>query len=182
VTVLDLDEAKQHLNISDTKHDAELVGIIAAAEAAIANRVGPLEPTDVFARVAGGTMLVLPTMPVVSITTVTPYGGAVLDPSTYFLDPVAGTLASAYGQRYASYYPLPYYDIVYVAGRAECPDDLLLAVKELVRHLWGTQRGGSQRPGSQQSDAMSNTLPGAAYAFPFRVEQLLASHEMPVIG
>jgi hypothetical protein len=69
--------------------------------------------------------------------------------------------------------------VVYLAGRSTVPDDLLFAVKELVRHLWTTQRGGATRPGSQQSDAMSNTLPGAAYVFPFRVEQLLAPHEQP---
>jgi hypothetical protein len=62
-------------------------------------------------------------------------------------------------------------------GYVALPADLVLAAKEMVRHLWLTQRGsGVQRPGSRPSDTLSNTLPGAAYTLPFRVEQLLAPY------
>jgi hypothetical protein len=69
--------------------------------------------------------------------------------------------------------------VVYSAGRASCPADLLLAVRELVRHIWETQRGGTRRPGSSASSETANTIAGAAYLFPFRVEQLLAPYIQP---
>jgi hypothetical protein len=174
MSVLSLDDAKTHLNVTTSANDAELTSIIDAAEAAITARVGPLEPTVVTARVPGGSSLVLPVIPAISLTSITPYGGTALTlDASYYLDVEAGTVT--YAMHYLFGYT--YYDVVYVAGRTTCPPDLLLAVKELVRHLWKTQRGGMQLPGSQPSDALSTTLPGSAYTFPIRVEQLIAPHE-----
>jgi hypothetical protein len=45
MTVLSLEEAQEHLNMSSDDDAAELFGIIEAAEAAVSKRVGPLEPT-----------------------------------------------------------------------------------------------------------------------------------------
>jgi hypothetical protein len=56
---------------------------------------------------------------------------------------------------------------------------LLMAVKELVRHMWQTQRGPTRRPGSQPSESAANTVPGAAYLLPFRVSELIAPHLQP---
>lgn len=176
MAALDLPSAKSHLNITASTNDAEIVATIAAAEAAISRHVGPLEPVDKTSRVDGYTsMLMLPVVPVVSLTSVTPVAGTALTVGDLFLDTEAGLIAYNAGGSFGA----RAYDVVYVAGRAECPDDLLMAVKELVRHMWTTQRGGSQRPGSQPSDALSNSLPGSAYTFPFRVQQLLAPHERP---
>lgn len=173
MATLSLSEAKTHLNISSSSNDAEIELVIAAAEAAIAKRVGPLASTNVTVRVEGGWSLVLPVIPAISLTTVTPVGGSAL--TGLHLDAAAGVVTYDSGAGF----PARYYDVVYVAGRAECPDDLLMAVKELVRHMWTTQRGGTQRPGSQPSEALSNSLPGSAYAFPFRVEQLISPHTQP---
>jgi hypothetical protein len=148
--------------------------VIASAEAALAKRVGPLGPESVTARVEGGGALILPRTPAVSVTSVTPLGGDAIT-SGLHLDQAAATVTYDTGAAF----PPGYYDVVYEAGRAACPDDLLMALKELVRHMWSTQRGGSQRPGSQASNELSNSLPGSAYAFPFRVEQLLAPHTQP---
>lgn len=171
MTTLSLPEAKSHLNITKGDNDAEITMTIMAAEAAIAKRVGPLSTVTRTVRVDGGVALVLPVTPAVSLTSVTPVGGGTALTGLH-LDTVGGVVTQDSGAGF----PARYYDVVYVAGRAACPDDLLMAVKELVRHMWTTQRGGSQRPGSQPSDALSNSLPGSAYAFPFRVEQLLTPH------
>lgn len=179
MSVLSLTDAKSHLNISGVTHDDELEAMIDAAEAAIALRVGPLEGVSVTERVAGGSRaLVVNRLPVVTLSSVTPVGGSALDTDDLTLSP-AGVVTYAasdtcFGERS--------YDVVYVAGRATCPADLMMAVKELVRHMWDTQRGGARRPGSPQSEAASNTLPGAAYLFPFRVEQLIAPHELSTVG
>jgi hypothetical protein len=52
----------------------------------------------------------------------------------------------------------------------------LMAIRELVRHLWRTQRGPTRRPGSEPSESVSNTVPGAAYVLPFRVVELITPH------
>lgn len=174
VSVLTLAEAKTHLNITATTHDAELQDVIDAAEAVISKRVGPLQATVRTARVqGGGTRLVLPEYPVTSLTTVTPADSDALTVGDLSLDSAAGVVTYTSGARFGA----RWYDVAYSAGRATCPDDLLMAVKELVRHMWDTQRGPARRPGSTASDVASNTLPGAGYLLPFRVSELIAPHE-----
>jgi uncharacterized phiE125 gp8 family phage protein len=176
VAALTRDEVKKHLNITGTGNDDELDEFTARAEAAIEKRCGPLVATTVSSRVRGGaSILPLPKTPVVSLTSITPLDGTALTVADYIVSPggnVEGKTGVTFGSRW--------YDVVYKAGHAatvpDVPADLKLAALELVRHLWDTQRGGTARPGSRPSDAMSNTIPGAAYLFPFRVEQLLTPY------
>lgn len=172
MAVVSLPEVKSYLNIASNVHDDELPGMIEAAQAAIAQRVGPLEPVEVTANLSGGSALALPVYPILSLTSVTSAGNTIAH-AGFTIDSGAGLVSNAAGGFLLS---TPY-TVTYMAGRNPCPPDLVLAVKELVRHLWMTQRGPTGRPGSAQSDAASNTVPGAAYIFPFRVEQLLAPHE-----
>lgn len=177
MSVLDLDDAKAYLRIDADKYNDELQATIDAAEAAISRRVGPLEPTPVTSTVLGGyRVLVLPAYPVVSVTSVTASNGSTVDVADLFVDET-GVLSKAF-DRFTS----GTYTVAYVAGRSTCPDDLLIAVKELVRHLWQASQRGNGRPGSPQSDNTANTVPGAAYLFPFRVEQLLAPHVSPRVA
>lgn len=172
MSVVDLDKLKAHLNIDRADDDGKLQTFLDAAEAAIAEKCGPLAPTPVTAKVyASGGAFVLDVVPVVSLTSLTPTGGTAYDASTLDVDLGAGIISQRSGS-----FPASGHDIVYVAGRATCPDDLVLAVLELARHMWETQRGPTRRPGGTTSDAASNTIPGAAYLFPFRVEQLIAPH------
>lgn len=174
MSALRLSDAKDHLNIKGSQHDGELLALIDAAEAAIAERVGPLEVTTVTAQVrGGGSSLVLPVAPVVQLTSVTGQDGSTVTVAGLRVGFDAGVVTADAG------FPATSYDVVYQAGRAELPDDLLLAVKELVRHLWSTQRGPTRRPGAPASEETANTVPGAAYLFPFRVEQLLSPHAQP---
>lgn len=176
MSVVALAEVKTHLNLTVSTHDAEVQSFIDAAEAAIGERVGPLVSTTTTARVRGDSRsLVLPLAPAVSLTSVTPADSTALTLSDLYLDGAAAIVRYESGGMFSA----RHYDVVYEAGRATCPADLKLAVKELVRHLWTTQRGPTARPGSRESEAASNTLPGAAYVFPFRVEQLIAPHEQP---
>lgn len=173
MSTLPLAVAKTHLNVTGTTHDGEIQDTIDEAEAAIAERVGPLVSTPTTVRVRGvSDALVLPVIPAISLTSVTPVDGAALTLADLYLDTEAGVVTYDSGGSFSA----RAYDVVYNAGRSSCPDDLLRAIKELVRHLWITQRGPTGRPGSGTSDAAANTIPGAAYIFPFRVEQLLTPH------
>lgn len=174
MAVLELPTAKAYLNITNATSDDVLRGIIAAAEAAITMRCGPLEPVEVTARVVhSGGDFTLNRLPVASLTTVTPDGGAAMSLTGLYADPASGVVTGLGAGTYS---------VVYQAGRATCPADLLLAVKELVRHLWDTQRGPSRRPGSTASEITANTVPGAAYLLPFRVSELIAPHLQPGIA
>lgn len=174
MSVLTLDLAKTHLNIAGNQNDTELQTFIDAAEAAIATRVGPLEAGSVTRQVrGGGTALVLPVTPAIDLTSVTPLGDTALTLSDLSLDTTTGMVT--YKATHQVFWA-PRYEVVYQAGRASVPADLMLAVKELLRHLWATQRGGANRPGSKPSETLANTLPGSAYTLPNRVEQLLVPH------
>jgi hypothetical protein len=175
MSVLTLALAKKHLNIpaATLDHDAELQTFIDAAEAGLAQRVGPLEATATTQRVqGGGNQLILDTLPVISLTSVTPVGGSALTVGELMAAPggvVEYTAGGSFTDRW--------YDVVYSAGRSSLPADLLMAVKALVDHLWGTQRGPGRRPGASTETA--NTLIGAAYLYTFRISEQIAPHIQP---
>ncbi|WP_028657102.1 phage gp6-like head-tail connector protein [Nocardioides sp. J54] len=171
MSVLTAEQAKSHLNIT-ADVDAQLQVFIDAAEAAIVAKCGPLAPTEVTERAtARDGMLTLATPPAISLTSLTPAsGGTALAADILSLDRPSGVV---YGV------PDGTYVVVYQAGRAAVPADLLMGVKELVRHLWDTQRGPSRRPGATTSEITANTIPGAAYMMPFRVAELIAPHMQP---
>jgi uncharacterized phiE125 gp8 family phage protein len=164
VAVLTLNEAKAHLNITSTTQDDELQTFMAAAEAAIERRVGPLVATSVTSRVAGGGELVLPFYPVLSVTAIADRDGNAVSVSDVYADSI-GVVTGTYG------FPSLAYDVTYQAGHAataaDVPADLRLAILEMVRHLWESQR----RSRGQVTD-----VPGSAHAFPYRVEELLAPY------
>jgi hypothetical protein len=177
VSVLTLTAAKDHLNIPTSESDAEIQSFVDSAEAAVTVRVGPLEPVSTTARVAGGgQILLLPVTPAVALTSVTPADGTALSVADLYLDQGAGTVAYTNGSPFFAYW----YDVVYDAGRAQCPPDLLLAVKELLRDLWTTQRGkGGQLSTAASQLPPAGTFPGASLQFRPRVEALLAPHISP---
>lgn len=172
MSVLLLADAKTHLNITGTTPDVELQAVIDSAEAAIVKKCGPLASTATSVRVRGCThMLALPVMPAISLTSVTPRDGSALTLSDLYLNTASAVVTYNDGSRF----PATYYDVVYSAGRTTCPDDLLFAVKELVRHLWQTQRGLTARTLPSEDGAAS----GAGYLLPNRVLTLIGPHTQP---
>jgi uncharacterized phiE125 gp8 family phage protein len=175
MTVLTLDEIKEHLNITDSTYDDELTGFIEAAEAIIAERVGPLEETTFTSTVdSSDGRLILPAKPVISITSITlisPARGSALGFSygatDLHLNRQSGEVTTSTGYGLVA----GRYEVVYEAGLTVLPASLRLAVKEMVRHLWKSQRGGSQRPGSTDQAA----APG--YLIPYHVQGLLQPHQ-----
>ena len=171
MSVLTLAEAKKHLNVTSTNEDDEIQATIDAAEATIAKRVGPLSATTVTRVVTSdGGRLVLPVTPAISLTSIAAvYGGSTVDVAGLQLDLAAGVVSSYTPSAY-SFSPVAY-TVTYQAGRTTLPDDLLYAVKELVRHLWRTQRGPTARPGQAPGDA-----PAPSYLIPYAVAELLEPH------
>lgn len=173
MSVLSVADAKTYLNITAAGTDDEVQVFIDSAESVIARHVGPLAATEVTVRVRPtGTRLAVPTVPAVSLTSVTPADGSPLNPSDLYLDAAAGVVTYNSGAVFGA----RYYTVVYSAGRtvnASTNPDLYLAVKELVRHLWATQRGTGARSGGAE------IVPGAAYTLPNRVLELLAPHLSP---
>lgn len=149
MSVLALPVAKIHLNITGDGVDEELQEVIDSAEASIAELCGPLTSVEKTERVRGGCRgLVLRHTPVVSITSVTPVGGsAYADVSDAVLD--VDLSAGVIEWNSGALWPSGRYDVVYQAGRSSVPEDLMMGVKELVRHLWAPQRGAhTRRPGT----------------------------------
>ncbi|MCB9415384.1 MAG: hypothetical protein H6526_08870 [Actinobacteria bacterium] len=170
MTTLTLADVKPYLGQSQNINDAEVQVFIAAAESAVEQRVGPLviaEQTSVV-RGSGTCDLALPVCPVASATSVTGKSGSTV--AVDWISERAGVL------HFESALSEDYYTVVYNAGwaasAASVPADLLLAVKELVRHLYRTQRGPVPAQGGQEPA-------GAAYAFPNRVLQLLQPYMSP---
>jgi hypothetical protein len=103
---------------------------------------------------------------VISLTSVTDVAGSTL--TTSDLHVTADGVVS-WGLVLGGWFGSPWYTVVYQAGRATLPDDLKLAVLEMVRHKWTV----SQRaPGSASADM----IPGGAYSFPYSVNELIAPH------
>lgn len=126
-------QAGEHLGLPSERH-SQLQGDVAAAEAAVAHLVGPLELQEpVTEHLTGHTVLVLPAAPVHEVTLVRRAGVTI---SPHRLDKAAGLVYLSGG------YPGDY-EVTYTAGRAEVPADLILAIKEAVRHLWEARNGGS---------------------------------------
>jgi hypothetical protein len=173
MSVVLLADVKTHLNITDVTYDAELQSMIDSAEATIVRKCGPLAPTATTRRVYGGSFLIVEITPAISLTSVTPATASPISVSLLHLEPT-GIITYNSGQMFTD----RYYDVAYSAGRTTCPADLALAVKELVRHLWDTQRGPTRRPGSEssQSAVLTQRQPGAGYLLPFRVLELIAPH------
>lgn len=173
MSALDLADAKIHLNLSGTTHDDELQSTIDEAEGLIARRCGPLEAVSTSERVRGyGSALALSTVPVVSVIAVTSLEGDVVDTDDLWLDEDSGLVTFTDG---TEGFPSRLYDVEYEAGRSEIPADLLRAVKELVKHLWRTQRGSSSKPGGGAGES-----PAPTYLLPYAVAELLEPYDRPM--
>lgn len=177
MSVLDREAVKASLKIRTDQSDDDLDAILEAAQAAIEQRTGPLEPTEVtqlLTDTCGASTLVLQVTPVISLTSVTPAGGTAFELSTLHVDADSGVVRLLSGGTFGA----SSNTVIYQAGRETCPADLRLAVSELVRHMWRAFRGSGQVGGATSTE-VANTVPGSEQALPTRVEQLLIPHQLP---
>lgn len=186
---ISLADAKRHLVKTDTTDDGELAGFISAACSMIVDRIGPVSPSSrtdtVHVRHWRANTIVLDASPVVSVTSVTVRGATPVtipeaDPDEgvdgWELDAGAGVLT------HTRRWPHGTIQIAYRAGRTPLPGNIRLAALELTSHMWRSMKlnatGG--RPGLSGVDEV--VMPGAAYALPFRVRELLGLGAQPTAG
>jgi len=169
-----LTDLKAELNITSSNDDLELDDTLDRAIAILSKRVGPLSPTIVTDEIhTGPGPIVLNKTPVQSITVATSSAVAVADLD---LDAESGVLYGSFGAAPRGV------KVTYVAGYDDVPEDLALAVLELARHLWKTQRGGGSVRPSFPGDDQSDAPPAAGYLLPYRVESLIEPYRMRVIA
>lgn len=173
-----LADLKTHLNITGTRDDDELAGMLAAAIEVVEGIVGPLSVRSVTETHYGvnGPVLILRQRPVGPVTAVAtrgawgPYTPGVL--ADYTLDEAAGLLRSTAGYRFAGDVT-----VTYPVGHAVVPYSVGLAVLIIAAHLWETQRGTSPSAlALQQADTDVPFTPGQSYAIPNRASELLAPY------
>lgn len=183
-TSVSLNELKQHLNmsLSKTTHDEELRRFLAAAETAISHVTGPLTPTPTVEKHHGGAATIILRHPrAVALTSLAYSDGTTTSLDDFDLDTETGIVHWGCGT--AGSFPSGVRNVTvsYTAGFSEIPTDLKHAVKELVRHLWETQRGAVTRPGFTDSED-SAVLAGAFSSLPERVQQLIQPYAIPTVA
>lgn len=172
--IISLLDAKRHLNqdLTKTTSDEELRTHIEAATSVVEDVVGPVVVRTYSEIDRGGTALCLSHCPVVSLTTVAAVltGGAGYEVADLDVDTETGVVRRLDGGSFCG--PLR---VTYKAGRAVIPPNISQAAREIVRHMWDTQRGHTgARPGFGEEEFVST---GSGYTVPRRVVELLAPHK-----
>ncbi len=186
-SILSLAEGKLHLTGGDiskwTADDDELRNFLAAVTEAVESKVGPCVRRTVTQRVAAssGCQIVLTQAPVISVTSVTSVwaGGPSWTGASLVLDTDAGIVTTQLGAVPFYYGP---WDVVHTVGRVIVAERYIHASKELLRHLWETQRGQLESgPLSVSSGETFTTSAGWAFSIPNRVLEMLADDMTPAI-
>lgn len=184
-SVLSLAEAKAHLSggttATWTADDDELRNFLQAVTEAVESKIGPCVRHAVTQRVSDGCyQLVLAQRPVISVTSVQSVwtGGPNWTGSSLIVDTEAAIVMTQLGAIPFYYGP---WDVVYTAGRAVVPERIIHAAKELLRHLWETQRGQLQAQVFSDAGESFTTSSGWAFSIPNRVLELLADDMTPAV-
>lgn len=171
--IIGLDDTKEHLNLdlTDTTYDAELLAFLDAATPVVEDIVGPVVARSRTEVHDGGEYLVLNHSPVISVATLVPVhtGGTTYSPATLDVDTATGIVRRLDGGRFVG--PLR---VTYVPGRRVVPPNIIHGTKEIIRHMWDTQRGRlGSRPGLGDDEYVTTS---SGYTVPRRAMELLAPH------
>lgn len=169
IGIVSLTELRGFLRKSETASDEELRRFALLSTELAEEYLGrTLRRRTVVETYDGGRCEIpLLTTPVLAITSVT-VSGATVDPTQYRPDLVAGILthrgAGFGGGRL---------DVVvtYTAGPTRSLARYGQGVREIARHVWDTQRGGSQLP--RQGGAGDDWVSSMGYSVPHRVMEML---------
>jgi hypothetical protein len=172
--LISLEDAKNHLDKSSTVDDDELEEMISVATEIVESKVGPVLVRQVVERHDVGQSLWLQEYPVVEVVSIAPWlefgiGYAV---GLTRLEAETGRLERLDG------YPFtggPFM-VTYRAGRPVVSKAITHGAREVIRHLWETQRGGTTfvGPGPDPGEDEMFVVSGREYTVPRRVLELLA--------
>jgi len=179
ISILSVAEAKAHLNITSTADDDELRNFLQAATEVVEAKIGPCVRRSVTERVnEGGRVLALSQFPVLSVESVTSIwsGGPSWTAPQLLWDGDSGTVHQNL------WWPFWYgpWTVAYTVGRLAVAERHLHACKELLRHLWETQRGAQQAPPLAGEEIFTSTT-GWTFSVPRRVTELLSDDAVPSI-
>ena len=172
--LITLAEAKTHLNIRDSSTDAELTTFVTVSSDLVeekANRTW--RDTSVVEYHTGGTNeLLLYRSPVKTITSIVDQGTTI--PSTeYRLIPETGRVI----RNYVPFVGLAGEVVVtYTAGITTVPELVKHATREVLRHLWQTQRGSQ---GGRSPLAGDDYVASSGFSVPNRVAELIDGLSAP---
>ncbi|MDM4761887.1 hypothetical protein QT381_02570 [Galbitalea sp. SE-J8] len=170
--IITLDDARKSLGwaATSTADDADLETYIEAVTPVVERIVGPVIRRSKTYTVDGGRDVVLLPDAFSTLSTVTvggvPLAGCVADPDAGMVYAPEGTVFAG-GRRSVV--------IVVTVGyeQSDIPENIVLAAREIVRHLWQVGRQGT-RPkwGTEEAEGLVPSY----FALPKRAEQLLAPH------
>ncbi|GIH91941.1 hypothetical protein ACFFMN_33955 [Planobispora siamensis] len=164
--IVSIEDARVHLNLTNTAEDAELREMIRAVTEPIERHTGVVLRRTVVEQHRGGYSLVLHKTPILSITSVTGIGSA-LDQDVAELLP--GEMSGVVRRRDGAWISGPV-TVTYTAGRTDVPPHIRLAALMILQHLWETQRGAAT-PRFGSDEAVWD--PRFGYAVPRRALELL---------
>lgn len=148
VSIITVAEAKEQLNIpaSDTSYDTEIAGYTSAATGLIEDyRQEVLAQREVteYVRTRWTTSIVLSAVPLVEIRSVARTDGLVVwDVANLRIeDPQVGRIVVASGEAFSGSLK-----VVILAGYSTVPENIRLATKLVVAHLWESQQRPSVGP------------------------------------
>ncbi|MEU1736465.1 hypothetical protein [Streptosporangium sp. NPDC020145] len=165
--IVSLAKAKNHLNITSTADDAELVEVIRAVTPVVERHAGAVVRRTYTEEHPGGYALALRHWPVLAVTSMTGAQPGVPDQAVGELaaDMTGGVVRRADGRWIAG--PV---QVIYAAGRTEVAANVRLAALIIIGHLWETQRG-TVAPRLGAEDEVWD--PRAGFAVPRRALELL---------
>ena len=174
-----LQEAKDHLNIKSATTDTELLRFMDTATDMAERYINQIVARRTFIESLtgkGSTQLFLSHGPILNVTSVVE-NGVTLDPSVYAIDNYQMLL------RRTDYCQWSYITesivVTYVAGYQLVPSGLVHHIKELLRHLWETQRGAIAVLGQKNDDGYD---PRTGFSLPRRVREGLDLFKNSAIG
>jgi hypothetical protein len=162
-----LAEARQQCRAFTTDDDALLQRYLMVASAQCERHTQVWRRQTISLVKSGGARYVKLRAPIISVTSVTESGVAVAS-TGYTAHPTLGWLYRGDGISCERWAPgIANIAVTYVAGAADglVPDEIRQGVKQLVEHLWNTQRGGAGLPrnngGSDWQLPAGFTIPNA---------------------
>lgn len=178
VSVLSLQDAKDHLNIpqTTTTYDNELLSKIATIQSTLEKLTGgPIITRSITERVTcgyGWNELAVRQRPLVGVTSITDVAsGVALSLTDLDLDTNSGIIRRKLGLPF--YGRSGAYSVVYTAGWGVAISPAFNeAARIILEHLWQTQHGPSLRPAIGGEE--TTLLPGFAFAVPNRAIELLS--------
>lgn len=182
--IVGLTEIRNHFNVSSTASDSELLNFAMRGSAAVENYTGQVFRRHTFTETYSGgkTAIILRNGPAQSFTSVVESGRA-LSAGDYVFDPNSWVLTRGSTAAPINWiYGVQNISVTYVAvpPGGIVPDDVIHSTLEEIRHLWETQRGGSNRPRQQSSDTVYD--PRSGYTWPRAVTELLNNYLAPGIA